>query len=97
MIALGLFLMLAGTAAWILLPLWSSMGAMPQEPAPAEELRERHRQLLLGLQDLDFEMQTGKLSPDDHASMRGRLQGEAIAVLKRLDGQDNAGSEDSEE
>jgi hypothetical protein len=58
---------------------------MPQGVNRAEELHSRHRQLLLALQDLDFEQQTGKLSPEDHQAMRQRLQGEAVAVLQELE------------
>jgi hypothetical protein len=85
MTVLGLSLILLVATAWTLMPLWHHSGEMPQEPADADELEARHRQLLLALQDLDFELQTGKLSPGDHQTMRGRLQGEAVAVLQQME------------
>lgn len=85
MILLGLSLILLSATAWVLMPLWRPMSEMPQGREEAAELEARQHQLLLALQDLDFEMQTGKLSPEDHQSMRRRLQGEAVAVLQELE------------
>ncbi len=101
MTVLGLSLILLAVTAWILVPLWRQRGEMPQGPSDADQLEHSHRQLLgpsdadqlehshrqllLALQDLDFELQTGKLSPEDHETMRRRLQGEAVAVLKKLE------------
>ncbi len=85
MTVLGLSLILLAATAWILVPLWRQPGEMPQGPNDTEELEASHRQLLLALQDLDFEFQTGKLSPADHQTMRQRLQGEAVAVLQELE------------
>ena len=89
-------ILLAGTA-WTLAPLWGQQGEMPQAPTSADELQSRHRQLLLALQDLDFELQTGKLSDEDHQTMRRRLQGEAITVLQELDRLRGPAPEDAEE
>lgn len=85
MIALGLSLILLLAAVWILAPLRRPMGEMPQGAGDADDLESRHRQVLLGLQDLDFELETGKLSPEDHQTMRRRLQGEAVKVLQDLE------------
>ncbi len=85
MTVLGLSLILLAAIAWILMPLWRQPGEMPQGPSDADQLEHSHRQLLLALQDLDFELQTGKLSPEDHRTMRRRLQGEAVAVLQKLE------------
>jgi hypothetical protein len=85
MTVLGLSLILLAAVAWILVPLWRQRNEMPQGPNEADEIEASHRQLLLALQDLDFEFQTGKLSPEDHQTMRHRLQGEAVAVLQKLE------------
>jgi len=85
MTVLGLSLILLAATAWTLMPLWRNSGEMPQGPDDADELKARHRQVLLALQDLDFELQTGKLSPEDHETMRRRLQGEAVTVLQALE------------
>ena len=85
MTVLGLSLILLAAIAWTLVPLWRQRGEMPQGPSDADQLEAGHRQLLLALQDLDFELQTGKLSPEDHRTMRRRLQDEAVAVLQKLE------------
>jgi len=85
MTLLGLSLILLSATAWVLQPLWRQMGEIPQTPEDGAEMEVRHRQLLLALQDLDFELQTGKLSPEDHQSMRRRLQGEAVTVLQEME------------
>ena len=85
MTVFGLSLILLAATAWTLMPLWRQGGEMPQGPNDADQLEASHRQLLLELQDLEFELQTGKLSPEDHQTMRRRLQGEAVAVLQKLE------------
>lgn len=85
MTVLGLSLILLSVTAWTLMPLWRHQGEMPQGATAADELENRHQQLLLALQDLDFELQTGKLSEEDHQTMRGILQGEAVTVLQQLE------------
>ncbi len=83
---LALILIIAGVVVWITLPLGRSPGADPlAQPDEVSELEARRRELLLALQDLDFELQTGKLSSDDHAMLRERLQAEAVAVLRSLE------------
>ena len=85
MTLLGITALLLIVAAWILRPLLRPTGEVPSGPGELEELEAQHRELLHSLQDLDFELQTGKLSPEDHRTMRRRLQGEAVAVLQKLE------------
>ena len=83
---LFLTLILIVLTAWILLPLRGPAGPPIENPAQAaEELEARRRQLVLSLQDLELEFQTGKLSPEDHQAMRRRVQAEAIEVLRQLE------------
>jgi hypothetical protein len=37
------------------------------------------------IQELDFDLTSGKLSAEDHASLRRRHEAQAAAVLKRID------------
>ena len=86
MIILALALIVTGTLVWVVLPLRGP--AVAAEPAQADEraaLEAHRRELMLALQDLDFELQTGKLSTQDHGELRARLQAEAVDVLQRLD------------
>ena len=86
MTLLALIVLIAAVAIWVLLPLASSPRADPLAvPDEAAELEARREQLLLALQDLDFEMQTGKLSAEDHATLRARLQAEAVEVMRLLE------------
>ena len=85
MMLLGIGLALAAAAAWILVPLWRTTTEAPARPSERDELEARHREILLSLQDVDFDLQTGKLSPEDHQRTRGRLQTDAVGVLQRLE------------
>ena len=90
---LALILIIAGVVAWVVLPLGTPR---PEELSAAANplplLEARRQELLLALQDLDFELQTGKLSPGDHASLRDRLQAEAVDVLRTIEEASNASS-----
>jgi hypothetical protein len=86
LIPLTLILIIAAVAVWVLLPLGRAPSADPlARPDDLGDLEARHQTLLFELQDVDFELQTGKLSHDDHATLRARLQREAVDVLRRLD------------
>lgn len=86
MIALALVVIFLAAVIWIARPLARPPGDPSVDRSePAQELEARYEGLLLALQDLDFELQTGKLSPEDHAGMRQRIQHEAVQLLRRLD------------
>lgn len=40
----------------------------------------------LALKDLEFDYKTGKLDEDDYRQLKHRYEGEAVAILKRIDG-----------
>lgn len=63
-------------------------------PDPREPLRERKRQVLRALRELEFERGAGHLSEDDHAELRARYETEAAEILAELD---RLGPERSEE
>ncbi len=64
-----------------------SSAAAPETPADRERLRlhEKRDQLLLGLAELDFERDAGKLAGKEHEETRSRLLAEAARVTARLD------------
>jgi hypothetical protein len=86
LIPLALILITAALAVWVLLPLGRAPDGDPlARPDDLGELEARHQSLLFELQDVDFDLQTGKLSREDHAALRARLQTEAVEVIRRLD------------
>ncbi len=86
MIFLALILIITAVIVWVTLPLGGPHGSDPfAQPDEAYELEARRRELLFALQDLDFELQTGKLSHHDHGVLRERLQAETVEVMQRLE------------
>lgn len=55
-----------------------------------EELRFEKEALLQTIKDLEFDLASGKLSPEDHAALRGRYETRAMAVLQELDAREAA-------
>jgi len=60
--------------------------------APAGGARGRSRALesardakLREIHDAELDLRTGKLAPDDHRALDGRLRAEAVALLRELD------------
>jgi cytochrome c-type biogenesis protein CcmH/NrfG len=53
--------------------------------AVADELRAEKDSLLRTLKDLEFDVASGKLSPEDYDAMRSRYEARAMAVLQELD------------
>jgi cytochrome c-type biogenesis protein CcmH/NrfG len=70
---------------WPLLGRGRLRGLLPLPPDAREELLERKRVALGGLRELDFEHESGHISDDDHADLRGRYEREAAEVLTALD------------
>jgi hypothetical protein len=85
MVILFLTLILLASTVWVLLPLRRQAEEAALPVGERDDLEARHRHLLFALQDLDFELQTGKLLLEDHQAMRRRVQGEAVEVLCRLE------------
>lgn len=49
------------------------------------ELLAEKETLYAAIQELDFDLKSGKLSPEDHTALRRRHEAQAAAVLKRID------------
>ncbi len=80
----------AAATAFALQPLFASADvstAAPRTEAERERLRlaEKRDQLLMGLAELDFERDAGKLAGAEHEETRTRLLAEAARVTARLD------------
>jgi hypothetical protein len=52
--------------------------------ALAELLAEKET-IYAGIQELDFDLKSGKLSPEDHGALRKRHEAQAAGVLRRID------------
>ena len=78
-----LLLLLVG--AFVLAPLIQQRGQrIPREAAVVNRRRsidERKTRLYRQLVDLDFDRDSGKISPDDHARMREETMGDVLRVL----------------
>ncbi len=88
-----LFLIAIATAAFIALPLFrkrrqGSLLSLSDSDIDTKELRELISQkeaAYAALKELEFDYDIGKLSDEDYKELQQRYQGEAIAVLKRID------------
>ena len=58
-----------------------------RDPALEEykHLLVRKEEVLLSIKELDFDLETGKLSEVDYASMKEKLQMEAVSILEKID------------
>ncbi len=76
------FAVFAGLAALLFLtaPLRGGAAARREEREPDGASLERAA-IVRSLQDLDEDLETGKLTPEDHAAMRSELRSRAAAVL----------------
>jgi hypothetical protein len=62
--------------------------ANPKDADGSEALREllaEKETLYAAIQELDFDLKSGKLSPEDHRALRQRHEAAAAAVLRRID------------
>jgi len=55
-------------------------------PSRGDELKARKDLALSAIKELEFDFQTGKLSPEDYSSLRSRYEAEAVEAMKALDG-----------
>src|SRR3990172_9942108 len=74
-------------APFFLLASRSSEG-MDKEPDGPDALRDllaEKETVYAAIQELDFDLKSGKLSPEDHQALRQRHETQAAGVLKRID------------
>jgi hypothetical protein len=89
MILLAQICLAAAVALFILAPLYFHRGQRMSIEAPDAALRrtiaERKARHYSQLLDLDFDRDSGKISPEDHARMREEIMVEVLAVLAEED------------
>src|SRR5574342_332803 len=88
-ISLGIAVMVVAfvAAPFFLLTSRSSEGT-GKEPDGADALRDllaEKETVYAAIQELDFDLKSGKLSPEDHQALRRRHEAQAARVLKQLD------------
>ncbi len=85
MILLAQICLAAAVALFVLAPLYLHRGQRLQHEAADASLRriiaERKTRLYSQLLDLDFDKDSGKISPEDHARMREETMNEVLTVL----------------
>ena len=90
MMVVGSALFVAG-AGWKLVDSWRDASDQDMLTELEGELQELQllavtkTRMLSDIKDLEFDHQTGHVSPEDYADMRRRMEGRAIHVLRRLD------------
>ncbi len=52
-------------------------------------LQAEHESILVGVRDLDFDYQTGKLAEDDYLAQRENLMMRGVEILKQIDAQES--------
>ncbi len=57
----------------------------PETPEDLAELLAEKETIYAAIQELDFDLKSGKLSPEDHGALRQRHEAQAATVLKRID------------
>ncbi len=60
----------------------------PENPGTSDDLAElvaEKETIYAAIQELDFDLKSGKLSPEDHGALRQRHEAQAATVLKRID------------
>jgi hypothetical protein len=89
LISLGIAVaVVAFVAAPFFLLAGRSPGGATKDPDAPEALRDllaEKETIYAAIQELDFDLKSGKLSPEDHRALRQRHEGQAAAVLRRID------------
>ena len=57
----------------------------PDAPEALRDLLAEKETIYAAIQELDFDLKSGKLSPEDHQALRQRHEAQAAGVLKRID------------
>ena len=74
-------------APFFLLP-GPSQKEAPEDLDTSEDLADllaEKETIYAAIQELDFDLKSGKLSPEDHEALSRRHEAQAVAVLKRID------------
>jgi hypothetical protein len=73
--------------------LWPHAAAGPVQPTtdPERYRLEKEKELAYAaIKEADFDLEMGKLSAEDHATLRAKYEAKAMAALEALDGRADA-------
>ena len=95
--AAGIFLLLAvAVMAFVLAPLFRREAEEEERRASAademQELHSRREMALSALKDLEDDRATGKIGDEDYQDLKTKLTLQAVGLMKRLDGLEDAGT-----
>jgi hypothetical protein len=95
MILAGQIALIILVALFVLSPLVLRRGERAwvesHDEALLRAIQERKARLYTGIVELDFDRDSGKISPEDHARMRADAMKEVLAVLKEEESLDRGG------
>ena len=78
--------LLGVTSRWVLAPVRTARRTESAPPAGDVVALEAERDArLAAVRDAELDLQTGKLSADDHRTLDAQLRGEALEALQALD------------
>ncbi len=84
---LAIALAILTVALFLIAPLFTHSIPPPAVSAEREraDLAARQASVLATLKDLDFDLATGKISPEDHRELRERYTAEAVGLMQRIE------------
>jgi hypothetical protein len=86
LISLGIAVaVVAFVAAPFFLLTGRSSEVAPKDPDALTELLAEKETIYAAIQELDFDLKSGKLSAEDHQALRQRHEAQAAGVLRRID------------
>ncbi len=73
-------------SVWVAGPLFGAAGRVPDEtPGEAVRWERQKRQALGAIKEAEMDHRMGKLSDEDFAALRGRLEAQALEAMAALD------------
>ena len=72
-------------ASPLLWPRVSTVGGAPLVDPERYRLEKEKELAYAAIKEADFDLQMGKLSPEDHAALRAKYEAKAFAALEALD------------
>jgi len=92
MVVVAAVVIALGTLAYLGYPLLRRDGSYAPDQVDMlglmQELMAEKETLIRTIKDLEFDLASGKLSPDDYAALRGKYEVRAVAVFQQLDAQE---------
>jgi hypothetical protein len=82
---LAFVVVLGVTSLWVLAPVRRARAPRGVAPGDLAALEAERDMRIAAVRDADLDLQTGKLSADDHRALDGQLRAEALDALRVLE------------